>query len=58
MEIRVHYPETKEGWEQLEDVVATVQAEILVNWIMRQNCSAAEKKRLIHRAAYGPDKDK
>lgn len=55
MNVRVHYPQTKEGMEHLDDVMTTIHAELVVNYIMNLNCSVEEKKRLLHYAAHGAD---
>lgn len=50
MNIRVHYPKTKEGWEKLNDRIATAQANAIMNYIDNLNCSYEEKVKLVARA--------
>lgn len=57
MKITAHFPTTKEGWEKLEDAIAEANAHLIVNWIMRQNCSASEKRRMLNRVMYGPESE-
>jgi len=51
IEVVVHYPKTKEGWDELGKRVATAHANYVIEKIDRLNCPTWQKLELL-RAAY------
>lgn len=46
--IVVHYPSTEEGWRELNQRVASVRADAVLNSISKLKCPEADKKRLLY----------
>lgn len=51
MNIRVHYPQTEEGWKKLNERIATAHANAIVDYIDNLNCSHEKKVSLLQRAS-------
>lgn len=47
MNIRVHLPSTKEGWEILHDRLAKFQSEFIINEINKLPCSYEKKLKVL-----------
>lgn len=47
MNIRVHLPSTKEGWELLSNKVAEVQSELIINQINKLPCNYERKVEVL-----------
>ena len=47
IEVVVHYPKTKEGWDELGKRVATAHANYLIEKIDRLNCPTWQKLELL-----------
>ena len=56
MNIRMHYPETEEGLKELNQRMAKVQADTIINYINNLNCSYEEKKQILKKIG-AKDKD-
>ena len=47
IEVVVHYPKTKEGWDELGKRVATAHANYVIEKIDRLNCPTWQKLELL-----------
>lgn len=47
IEVVVHYPKTKEGWDELGKRVATAHANYVIEKIDRLNCPTWQKIELL-----------
>lgn len=47
MEVRVHLPDTEEGWEMLNDRMAEFHAEFILNQINNLSCSYERKLEVL-----------
>lgn len=43
----VHYPKTKEGWQELNKRVAAVHADAVINSVMNLKCPKEQKEQLL-----------
>ena len=44
----VHYPKTKEGWQKLNKRVAAVHADAVINSVMDLKCPQWQKEQLLN----------
>lgn len=51
MNIRIHYPSTEEGWNQLNERLVNAQTEAIVKYIDNLNCAYEEKVQLLKNAS-------
>ena len=52
IEVVVHYPKTKEGWDELGKRVATAHANYVIEKIDRLNCPTWQKLELLQAVYY------
>lgn len=54
IEVVVHYPKTKEGWDELGKRVATAHANYVIEKIDRLNCPTWQKLELYQQSLIPP----
>ena len=54
MNVRVHYPSTKEGLESLKERMVDAHANAIINYIDNLPYSYEQRARILKRASEGP----